>query len=681
VKQSLTAKSLVALAIVGVLAAFFGLCLVSATQLLAPRDMPFGVTGPSPVVDAVKSKFSLDVTTYSSQADLMQAAGRGDIYGGYIPGSSADKLVTVPAKSFFGEVYVGGGFADAAKKAGRTFTTAVIAPLPTSDRTGAVAGLLLLPTLIGGYLYASMMFPYARAASAWRRVAILLGFSVVIAVITAVVAGPVTGAVPSSHVWSLLPCFALVVAAVALAAVGIQAVLGKAGTALVVVAFIMVGGSGAGGAGVALLPTYWQHIGAVLPPRYAIELYRNVRYFDGNHILLPIAVLLGYALAGGALLLVMERRRAAGNRPAAAVAHAMQNQPPPAAAPADEPAATRRRFVPKNLVAPVILAVLVTTLFAFNYMSSGHEPVASRMPFGVVGSSSLAQAAQDDLFSLQITTYPTQAAATEAMDRGQIFGALIASTSPAQVIVVPSISDLAPLDIASHFEKAAKATGQTITVKPYEPTPLAPKDPFALVLATLLVPLLVGGYVATALLTNAMGTAASRFRGLWYVGFAVVFGLVIDLIATYWLDAIPTASFWIVWPIMALIVVTVSLFAAVLRRLLGPLGILVTVILFMQFGNPSSGGSNGVPYLPTFWHDLGPFLPPRNAADLLRNTVYFGGNGIGRALTVLLAYTVIAGGILGFLTWYRPQELSVPGVDQDTAADAAAVSVPAVPLP
>ena len=90
----------------------------------------------------------------------------------------------------------------------------------------------------------------------------------------------------------------------------------------------------------------------------------------------------------------------------------------------------------------------------------------------------------------------------------------------------------------------------------------------------------------------------------------MVAGLVIDLIATFWLDGIPTASFWIVWPIMSLIVVTVSLFAAVLRRLLGPLGILVTVILFMQFGNPSSGGSNGVSYLPSFWSDLGRSCPP-----------------------------------------------------------------------
>ena len=72
---------------------------------------------------------------------------------------------------------------------------------------------------------------------------------------------------------------------------------------------------------------------------------------------------------------------------------------------------------------------------------------------------------------------------------------------------------------------------------------------------------------------------------------------------------------------------------------------------------------------------------PQERPNLLRNSVYFGGNGIGQALTVLLVYTVISGGILGFLDWYRPQELSVAGVDKDTAADAAAVSVPAGPLP
>lgn len=76
-------KPLIALAPVIVLVALFALCLVSAVQLLAPRDMPFGVTGPSPVVDAVQSEYSLDVINYSSETELTQAAGRGDIYGGY----------------------------------------------------------------------------------------------------------------------------------------------------------------------------------------------------------------------------------------------------------------------------------------------------------------------------------------------------------------------------------------------------------------------------------------------------------------------------------------------------------------------------------------------------------------------------------------------------------------------
>ena len=103
-------KYLVALITVGVIVVIFEVCLISAVQLLAPREMPFGVTGPSPVVAAVQKEYSLDVKKYSSEADLTQAAKRGDIYGGYVPGSSSDTLVTVPAKSFFGEVYVRGGF-------------------------------------------------------------------------------------------------------------------------------------------------------------------------------------------------------------------------------------------------------------------------------------------------------------------------------------------------------------------------------------------------------------------------------------------------------------------------------------------------------------------------------------------------------------------------------------------
>jgi hypothetical protein len=659
-------KSLIALFTVGLLVAIFAVCLVSAVQLLEPREMPFGVTGPSPVVDAVQQQYSLDLITYSSESDLTEAAERGDIYGGYIPGSSSDTLVTVPAKSFFGEVYVRGGFADAAKTVGRTYATTTIAPLPTSDRTGAVAGLLLLPTLIGGYLIASMLYAFTQAAAVRGRIAIVLAFSVVVALITGITAGPILGAFPTSDMWSLLPCFALVTATIGLAAVAIQGLIGKLGTLVVVVLFIMIGGPGAGGAGVALLPTYWQDIGALLPPRYAVELYRNVRYFGGNNIGLPIAVLAAYALVSVVVIVLLVRRREAAN---------------PTAASEASPSGARHRIVPKNLVAPVTFAVVLVTLFAVNYMSSGHEPVANDMPFGVVGSRSLVDAAQGELFSLNVKEYPNKDAATDAMDQGELYGAFIANGSSNELFVVNTISDLSPLDIAANFEEAAKRAGETITVRPYAPTALAPKDPFALVPATLLVTLLVGGYMAAALLATATGSASGRWRGLWLAGFALATGLILDLIVTYWLEGLPSASFWIVWPILSFIILVVALFAAVLRRVLGPVGIIVTLILIIQFGNASSGGSNGAPYLTTFWHDIGPFLPPRNAFILLRNTVYFDGHGIGQALTVLLIYAVVTAVVLGFLDWFRSPELSVPGVDQRAATETAAVAAPVGPLP
>src|SRR5512132_643722 len=566
-------KSVIALVTVGLVTAFFALCLVSAVQVLEPRNMPFGVTGPSPVVSAVQSKLSLDLKTYASESDLIQAAERGDIYGGYIPGASSDTLVTVPAKSFFGEVYVRGGFGAAATKLHRTYTTTTIAPLPTADRTGAVVSLLLLPTLVGGYLIASMLFTFTKRAAVRGRIAIVLAFSVVVALITGIVAGPILGAFPTSDLWRLLPCLALVTAAVGLAAVAIQELLGKLGTLVVVLLFIIVGGAGAGGPGPALLPTYWQWIGALFPPRYAIELYRNVRYFGGNNMGLPIAVLLAYALAGLVVIVLAVRRREAAD---------------PASAPEALPAGERHRIVPKNLIAPVAFAVILVTLFAVNYMSSGHEPVADNMPFGVVGSTSLADAAQNDLFSLKVTQYPNRDAATQAMDRGEIYGALIPSGSSNDLLVVNSISDLSPLDIADNFEKSAKASGATINVKAYAPTALAPKDPIALVVATLLITLL-GGYMAAALLATATGAASARWRGVWLAGFALATGLVLDLIVTYWLKGLPSASFWIVWPILAFIILVVALFAAVMRRVLGPTGIIVTLIVLLQFGNPSSG--------------------------------------------------------------------------------------------
>jgi hypothetical protein len=341
---------------------------------------------------------------------------------------------------------------------------------------------------------------------------------------------------------------------------------------------------------------------------------------------------------------------------------------PPPGNPAASPPGRRRAMI--AIVAALGVCAIMQCLFATTYMSAGHAPAATGMPFGVTGSSPVLAAAEKNI-SLKVTQYPDESAAKTAIDQAQIWGALIPSGTSNTLIVVPSISDLAPLDLAVRFEAAAKSTGQKLTVQQYAPVPLAAKDPFGLVQALMLVPLLIGGYMSSTLLMAATGKAAGRWRAATLAGFAIVAGLAVDLIVCFWLQGFPSSKFWITWPICSLIIAAVAFVAAVLQKLIGAAGTLLTIIVIILLGNPSSGGATGVPYLPTFWRDLGPYLPPRNAYILLHHTIYFGGHGTTEALTVLLVYLAVAAVILGVLDWRR----SEPPVPAD-AAEAAAMAVP-----
>ncbi|MCX5611604.1 hypothetical protein OHB39_29215 [Streptomyces sp. NBC_00047] len=661
-------KALVALGMVLVLQSVFALCLVSALQLLVLRSTPFGVTGASPVVNAVASKVSLDTRSYADESAVMEAIGQSKLYGAYLPGQASDTLIVVPAKSFFGRVELEAAFEDAAKKLDRPLTVKTVKPLPKYDRLGGVSGLLLIPLLIGGYLAAVLLLKATRTAAAPWHVAMLVGYSAVGALLTDLIAGPGIGAYSNSRFWPLLPCFILIAASVSLAAAAFQRLLGPAGTLVVATLFIIVGGSAAGGVGITLLPDYWQHLGAVFPPQHAITLVRNVIYFNGNNITTPLIVLGLYALAGGIVIGYLGRWR-----PVKRVGAAAPADTPDAAT--DAPAARPKPAV-RVLVALAIAAVM-QCLFTVNYISSAHEPVATDMPFGTTGQSPLLAATRQNL-SLKVTQYPNEQAAKDAIDRAEIYGALIPGQSSNTLLVVPTLSDVAPLDLAANFEVAAKKLGQPLSVQQYAPHPLAKKDPFGLVESLMLVPLLVGGYMASTMLRTVTGSATGRRRLTALLGFSVLAGLAVNLVVGPWLQGYPLEKFWIVWPILSLIVAVVALVAAVLQKLLGAAGTLVTVIVVMLFGNPSSGGANGVPYLPAFWRDIGPFLPPRNAYILLRNTIYFDGHGTTQALVVLLVYLAVPAIALALLDRFRTPEIPVT---RETEAEATALTVPVGGLP
>ena len=664
------AKILVALLLVLLLGSVLLLVSMSALATQRPQNMPFGVTGSSPVVTAAQSakfagyQMSFVNRLYANESDVMNAINQGAIYGAYIPGQSSDTLLVVPSKSFFATFVITGAFEATAKKLGRPLNIQSVKPLPKGrDPYGAVVGLLLLPLLVGGLLGALLHFKATGVAALRWRMAHLLGFSIVAALLTLLIAGPVFGAIAGNRFWPLLPCAVLLEVTVAAVTAALIAVVpGFLGILLALMMLIVVGLPVAGQTGVQMLPPYWQAIGGALPPRYGADLIQNVLYFDSNNITTPIVVLVVYAVIPILVLSYVEWLR-----PRRKAAAASQGDGSPAAG-------SRARLAVRVIIVALVIGAVDQSLFASNYTSSGHNPVANNLPFAVVGSSPLVSEAQKSI-SLKVTSYPNESAAKTAIAQAKAWGALIPGT-PNTLLNVGSQSDLAPLPLTEAFQKAAKSQGQKLTVQTYNPTPLASGDPYGIVLSILLTPLLICAYISATLLRTATDTAAERYRGLIIMGFAVVVALVLDLIACVWLKGIPSDKFWIVWAIMTLIFAVVGLFAAVMQRLLGAAGTLVTVIVIILFGKPSAGGANGVPFLPGFWLAIGPYLPPRNAYILLKNTVYFGGNGTAQALIILLAYFVVFAVIIGILDWRRPRDTEVP-ISRETEEAVATTAIPA----
>ena len=270
-----------------------------------------------------------------------------------------------------------------------------------------------MPLLIGGFLASVLLMKATGSATAVGRMATLVIYAFVGALLTDLIAGPLIGAYPDSQFWILWPIFALIVAAVAMVAAVLERALGALGTVLVVILFIVLGGPSSGGGGIPLLPPFWHAIGPYLPPQNAVVLIRNTLYFDGNgtthaYITLGIYVLIGVAF--GAYFNWLRPRK------------------PPEGAPAPGHAARRpgrSRVVP--LVGALLVVAVMQCLFTANYTSAERNPVAYNLPFGEMGSSPLTAQVQKQM-SLKTIQYPSQSALNTAFNQNKIYGALVSSS-------------------------------------------------------------------------------------------------------------------------------------------------------------------------------------------------------------------------------------------------------------
>ena len=258
-----------------------------------------------------------------------------------------------------------------------------------------------------------------------------------------------------------------------------------------------------------------------------------------------------------------------------------------------------------------------------------------------------------------------------AIDERKVVGAVVVGPAGVKLFVVPAAGPGAAAALGAAFGAAAVAFHQKIEVVQVHPLPKG--DAAGIVPFLLTMALVVGGYLSATMAMALGGPSTPRRRAVALSVVAVLGGLVTATIAGPILGAIPTSKFLVLWALFVLIMCAVALATAALQTLLGPPGTLVVIIVFVIFGAPAAGGSVPASFLPGFWRTIGPYLPAGAGTTAVRNTIYFDGNAITRALVVLVAY-LVAGAAVMATARKRPPESS-EDAEAETATAAAASAV------
>ena len=167
--------------------------------------------------------------------------------------------------------------------------------------------------MFGGYIASTLIGLIGSPRSTSRRhalarIAALAAFGLVGGILSVVMLRA-SFDVFSGHMIALCAIATLTIWASGAATAGIQAAAGPAGTALVILVFVILGNSASGGPFARpLLPGLWSTIGGVLPPGASVDLARSALFFDGARIAGPILVLVAWAALGTALALALGGR-------------------------------------------------------------------------------------------------------------------------------------------------------------------------------------------------------------------------------------------------------------------------------------------------------------------------------------------------------------------------------------
>ncbi|QSY48721.1 MULTISPECIES: hypothetical protein [Streptomyces] len=303
-----------------------GLAYLGAFAHPSPHQLPVAVVGEAPAARVLaqtigdKADGRLAVRTVADRAEAVRRLENRDVFGAYVPDRHHPELLVASAGSDTTAMAVQKVFTPVAARQGAPLKVTDIVPPAEGDPTGQGVFFLLVALSIGSYASVAVIGGAGGALPMRLRAALAAGMSLVVAVIGAAFAGPVFHLVDHG-LWGLWGMAWLYSAGILLLGTGLHTFLKRWTTLGVMVLFVMLNFTSAGGVYrpelqngfFAALHSFWNGAGFV-------EGVRSLVYFGhaglGRNVT-TLAVWLAAGVATVAAAWAVERRRA--TRPAAAI--------------------------------------------------------------------------------------------------------------------------------------------------------------------------------------------------------------------------------------------------------------------------------------------------------------------------------------------------------------------------
>lgn len=300
--------------------------------------------------------------------------------------------------------------------------------------------------------------------------------------------------------------------------------------------------------------------------------------------------------------------------------------------PADGPT-TWSRVVGIAVVLTTVVSVIVLAFLWPALTSEVHD-----LPIAAAGPSAQVEhivAGIDDHAPgvFDVTTVDDREAAVAAIERRQVYGAIVLGERPevltssaASPVAAQALSGVAA-QLQAGLQQAAAAQAAaagvappTITVDVSDVVPLAETDARGAGLASSVLPLVIGGLLGGILTTLLV---AGRARRLLALGLYAVFaGAALAGILQGWLGVLQ-GSYPVNAGAIALAIFAIGAAVGGLAAVLGRPGLAIGAVTLILFAVPLASAAAPIEFLPSPWGAVGQWFPPGAGATLLRDLSYF----------------------------------------------------------